>query len=243
MDQKIAVYVGLDALFDTRLSTLYEVAADKVPEILRTSYFDRNYDEFEGVDVEVFNKAYENRGLHTLHNAMITRAAEMLMFFIDKTLKARASTPFVMQPLIHLNVYPYKLDEDVINLIIMGLRSLTKGMCDIEVIDRPLEEITPSYVKTTYAIMIMYDYWNWLERQSENKQLLSTNCADIALIGPAIVRSSSIFDEVKNEDPYQAIELYTSMFIKLQLYPISFFSVDLEKMKNMQTSQGEKKDA
>ncbi len=237
MDQKIALYVGLDALFDTRLSTLYEIAPSAVPEILRTSYFDRNYDEFEGVDTEVFNKAYENRGIHTLRSVMITRAAEMLMFFIDKTLKARASTPFVMQPLIHLNIYPYKLSEDIINLITVGLHSLTKGMCDIEIIDKPLEEITPSYVKATYAIMIMYDYWNWLEKQSENKQLLTTSCVDIALIGPAIVRSKAIFEEVKNEEPYQAIELYTSMFIKLQLYPISFFSVNLEKMKNVQASQ------
>ena len=234
IDDKIGIYVSLDALFDTRLATLHALAPEQVPLIMGNGYFSRDYDEFEGVDVEAFNKAYQARDAKTIANSLVTDVPRMIKFFAEQTLKARVGTPLRMQPVARINVHPYKLPETALSAIIEGVRILTDNLIDIEIIDMPLSNLTPLHVKEKYASMIMYEYWEWLEIQSANKNLENTFCPEITLIAPAIVRSKKAWEEVKDVDVYSVIEEYSSMFIKLNLYPVSAFSVNIKRMVEAQ---------
>lgn len=230
MQEFSTIYVDLDSLFDTRLSTLYQLDSQCVEGLLKHGYFGRDYDEFEGVDVEAYQKAYRARDASTIHHSSITDVPRIILYFAEQTLKARASTPFVTQPRLHLNLYPYTLPDEAVKAIMDGLKIVTKGLIDIEIINRPLEDITPSYVKETYAMMVMYEYWEWLEIHAANKNFETTFCPEITLIGPAIVRSKEAWEKVKAVDIYPIIEQYSSMFIKLMLYPVTTFSVNIERM-------------
>ena len=240
MEGKIGIYVSLDALFDTRLATIYKIAPDKVQEILATGYLQRNYDEFEGVDTEVYQRAYRERDAMTIANSVITDAPRMIKFFAEQTLKARVGTPFRMQPVVRINIHPYKLPEAAITSIIQGVRILTENLIDIEIIDIPLSELTPKHVKDNYATLVMYEYWEWLECHSENKNLATTFCPEITLIAPAIVRSKEAWNAVKDVDVYGAIEEYSSMFIKLNLYPVSAFSGNIQRKIETQEKENDR---
>lgn len=240
MSEFATIYVDLDSLFDTRLSVLYTLDSQRVAELLKHGYFGRDYDEFDGIDTEVYKKAYKERNVATIHHSSITGIPAVILYFAEQTLKARASTPFIMQPRLHLNIYPYTLPDEAIAVIIEGVRIITKGLLDIEIIDRPLDQITPSYVKDTYAVMVMYEYWEWLEIHSLNKNFESAFCPEVTLIGPAIVRSKDAWEQVKGVDIYPIIEQYSSMFIKLMLYPVTTFCVDIERMaKSVQEKNAE----
>lgn len=230
MEDFSTIYVDLDSLFDTRLSTLYKLDSQRVAGLLKNGYFSRDYDEFDGYDVETYHKAYQQRDASTIHHSSVTDVPRIILYFAEQTLKARASTPFVKQPRLHLNIYPYVLPEEAIVAIVEGVKLVTKGLIDIEIIDTPLEQITPSYVKKTYAMLVMYEYWNWLEIHAANRNFESTFCPEITLIGPAIVRSKTAWEQVKTVDIYPIIEQYSSMFIKLTLYPVTTFCVNIERM-------------
>lgn len=225
----ISMYMDLDSLFDTRIATLYRLDVEKVMPAMMDGYFDRVFDEFSGYDPEVYAKAWKARDETTIENSAITGMVDAINFFAEKTLVARVGTPLRKQPKLELNIHPYVLSDACIDAIVLGLRAVTKNMIDIQIIDRPLSEITPEYVKSNYAIMVMYEYWEWLECHSENKNLLTTRCPNITLIGPAIVRSKEAWEEVKHNNVFDAIEQYSSVFIKLMLYPISSFCLNLSK--------------
>lgn len=229
-DGLVRIYVDLDSLFDTRLATLHLLDPEKTLPLLRESYFKRDYDEFEGYDTEQYKNAWKTRDQETIRNSVVTDVPRLILFFAEKTLRARSSTPLVAQPLLHLNIHPYKLPESAINSIIHGVKLLTKGLIDIEVIDTPISQLTPKHIKERYTTMVMYEYWEWLEYHAQQKNFDNVFCPEITLIGPAIVRSKEAWEEVKVIDIYKVIEQYSSMFIKLTLYPVTTFSVNIERM-------------
>ncbi len=239
MEEKaITMYVGLDALLDTRLATLYRLDRTKIDHLLINGYHSRKIDEFEGYDQAAFSDLYEKRDARTILNATLTAVWRIMLQFSLQTLTARVSTPLVAKPIIHINIHPYKLADDAIAAIVEGVRILTKSHSDIEIISLPLAEVTPEYVKKTYAFMVMYDYWNWLEAHSNENGFQKCTCPEVTLIGPDIVRSKKVLTEMQGVDVISAIEQYTSMFINLQLHSVSEFSVDLDRLvKNAKTSQ------
>lgn len=227
------MYMDLDSLFDTRLATLYKLNPEKLMTAMHAGYFERTFDKFEGYDQEAYLEAWKNRDVNTIAQAGTTELIKAVNFFAEKTLLARVGTPLRKQPKLELNLHPYVLPEVAVSAIVLGLRAATKDLIDIQIIDRPLIQITPEYVKSNYAMMVMYEYWDWLEIHAENKNFLSVRCPNVALIGPAIVRSEEAWEEVKNSNVFEAIEQYSSVFIKLSLYPISSYCLNLERMAQM----------
>jgi len=239
MEEKaITMYVGLDALLDTRLATLYRLDKTKIDQLLINGYHSRKIDEFEGYDAAAFSDLYEKRDARTILNATLTPVWRILLKFSLQTLSARVSTPLVAKPIIHINIHPYELKDDAVAAIVEGVRILTKSHSDIEVISMPLAELTPEHVKKTYVFMVMYDYWNWLEAHSNENGFQKYTCPEVTLIGPDIVRSKKVLTEMQGIDVVSVIEQYTSMFINLQLHSVSEFSVDLDRLvKNAKTNQ------
>lgn len=226
-----SIYVDLDSLFDTRLATIHQFGIEKVAETLKGEYFTRISDEFDGIETELFQKAYQDRNAHTLKNALITPVVELITQFAKQTLIALVSSPFRRQPKVSVNTYPYQLPEEAISGIIAGLRSATNELLDIEVISLSLEEVTPSYIKKNFVMVVMYDYVKWLDIHSENKNLLNTQCPQVMLIAPRLLKSKEVLRQVRLDTAVEALEKHASIFINLMLYPVQTFCVNMDRMK------------
>lgn len=230
-------YVTLDCLLDTRIATLFTFGEKAVQQALDQDYYTRESDHFPGTDKAAFDARYAARDASILTNAMATPILTMLQEFVVETLQHVVNSPFHHQPKIVVNIHPYVLDEATIQVIIRMLIAKTNQRADIEVISKSVEELTPAYVKQQYSIMVMYDYYVWLERHSETGDLRRVTCPEVTLIGPAInfkgPLSPNDLAKAKslNLTPYKAMELAAGPFIGLQLIAIENFCMALKLKK------------
>lgn len=221
----IGIYTDLDTLMDTRLATLYRMDPSKVDEIL-PMYFSRVSDEFPGYDTEAFKQMYAARDETTLKHAMLTEATQILKFFAGKTLVARVGTPFRKQPKVTINMFPYMLTEGVQNVLITAVNYHCKGMLDIELVFKPPEEVTPSYIRNEFAMMAMYDYCPWLDLHAENGNFRRTRIPSVKLMVPNTLKSLEAAQQFADVKIYEIIQHVFSGLICVEFNHVSKFCVD-----------------
>lgn len=228
MDKELeysAIFIELDAILDTRLAILANLDDVLLKKILE-KYHNRDEDVFPGMDDSLFKELYANRTKEILSNSIITPMIELIKEFSQKTLKLLVSTPFHYKPKIILNIYPYELIEDEIVILISTIVNETNELADVQVVNMTYEEITPKYVKNNVSIMVLYEYYKWLEIHSANENFKKTTCPDIALLGPRIYFKPK--PKRIEEDPHQAMEFLAGPFIGLKLISIEHFSMVLK---------------
>lgn len=226
-------YVTVDALFDTRLGTLFKVAPDRVTDILANGYLDRECDSFAGVDQAVYDEAYKNRDKATLLNSPMTEIYKTINRFVHSTLMARIDTPYVTKPAIEINLYPYKLTERECGRLLKGVEKITGERSDIGLIYEPIDFLTASVVKQRYIALFLYEHWEWLETVAKADGFKTETCYERFMYGPAIVRSTEVFKTHTPEQVFDAIEAYTKMFIKFSLLPVSEYSLSLSRISQL----------
>lgn len=225
------IFVELDTLLDTRMSTLNSMGVQALKSALDAGYHDRPFDIFPGVDEAVYRQLYAKRGKSALTQAMMTPIVEVVKEFVTSTLDNVNNSPFHYKPKVMLNVYPYKLVESEIAVLIAALRGITLGLADIEAVDMSLEEITPLFVKANLSVMIMYQYDMWLEAHSLSGAFKKHTAPEVAMIGPRIYFKKPLKLPDPAEDPFTALEQLASPFIGLALLPIEKFSMVLKPVK------------
>jgi hypothetical protein len=230
-----SLYIDLDALFDTRLATLFQIDPVQTEKIIAGDYFKRHYDEFEGIDTALFKERYQQRDIRTLKNAVLTSANRIVNQFIKDTLLALVNSPFRRQPRIVVNTYPYQLSEAEERVIMEGLIYMTHRKADIALIHESFETLTPEVVKSQYIQLVMYNYWDWLETHAVNKNWEKTACLENTLFGPQLVKSSEAALKLEGEPVFSAIESAVGCFIQLVLLPAQLFSADLERYAKHKT--------
>lgn len=231
--EHIAIYTDIDTLFDTRLATLNKLDPGYMEKSLSTDYYERVSNEFEGIDTESFKVAYASRDKNTLKFSMITPAIEVIRDFAKRTLTALINSPLRRQPKVIVNSYPYSLNDKEAELIITGIRKLTKEMIDIEIIHRPIEAITPEFIKENCAAMCLYDYGEWLGVHSSSGALQRTPIPNITLFTAALFSSKENVGLVFEGDPTRILEMRFKPFIGFSMIPVAFFCADMSKLKRI----------
>lgn len=215
--------VSLDTLLDTRFACFHDKSDDELKAIIEM-YHDRLIDEFPGMSLETFQTLYDNRTKEVLKHAMVTPIAFFVKEFCQETIKNNLSGPIKLEPKICVNIHPYKLDEEEQNNIINIVKIMVSYLADVFIIDRSYEELTPAFVKTNFSVMVMYDYYKWLEIHSKNENFKKTLCSNVAMFVPAIY-----FKKQENFSNYQevmeAVVKMTAPFISLCLRPVEDFSL------------------
>lgn len=222
--QYSTLLLELDVLLDTRLAILASMPEDALKQALSKDYHNRLIDRFVGVNNELFTKLYEQRDKKVLANALVTPIARMLKEFAQKTLKQIITTPFHYQPKIILNIYPYKLEEQEITVLINSIVTITSGLADVEVIDKSYEELTPGYLKKNVAIIVLYEYYKWIEAHSASNILRKSRCPEVTMLGPKIYFKVPEKADYDVEEAFQEMEEWVGPFIGLKLMPIENFS-------------------
>ena len=225
------ILIELDALLDTRLALLASLGDTYLDHALSNDYYhNRISDKFGDLSIERFYELYGKRDKSILKEAFITPMGVLLKEFAFSTLKQILNTPYHYQPKILLNIYPYDLNEDEIEIIIRALINVTLNKADIQVINTPYEDITPSYVKKHISSMILYNCYKWIETHSENGKFKKTICPEVCLLGPAIY-----FKSYHSNNPNEALKSFEAMqtlmepLINLRLIPVENFSIVLKR--------------
>ena len=233
------ILVELDALLDTRLATLFEMDPENVKKVFDTeAYFRRVQDKFPGIDKETFRQRYDQRDIRWLNNAPQTPIVGLVQEFVMNTIKQEAMTPFGASPKIYLNTAPYELSEKAENKLIKTFAVLTSERCDIELVHYKVEDLHPGLVKEKFAVMVMYDYYKWLEHFSKTKDFEKVSCPEVSLIGPQIYfeRLPTAQElkqlELNKLNAFQLTERLAGPFVNLCLIPASDFSVKFRLKKN-----------
>ena len=231
--KKQGIFIELDALLDTRLSTLYSIGPDAVVDSLTKNYFSRRIDTFEGVDKKVFSEIYKARDKVTLSNAVVTKAIGFVKELILLTTSQAIKTPFHTGAKLIINTYPYDLDESEVNAIVEGVVYAIDAACDVQAVSMSLKDLTPRYCKDNLGYMFLYDYIPWLEQQGYNFKDLP--CPEIMVIVPGIYFTEE--EPTKQEmteaiqsfmHPLRAMEFVSAYYIDLKLYDIDLFCANIK---------------
>ena len=231
------VLIELDALMDTRMATVSTFGDEAIETVLLDHYHERLIDRFKGIDEAAFRSRYEQRDRGILFGSMITPMGNLLAEFAQKTLKNAISTPFKYRPKILINIHPYQLAPEEIKIILAAVIVKTQQLADVEIVNWSYDEITPAYVKDQLSILILYEYYRWLELHSANENFKKTSCPEVTLLGPAIrfVSGNLPKDDSSSVEVFEAIQELAGPFIGLQLLPIEHFSLVLKPKKQAES--------
>lgn len=226
-------YTDLDTILDTRLSLLYRLDKSKLKDVL-VNYDKRTDNLFTGYDHKLFLEQWENRDASILKNAIISKAIAFISDFVSVTVTGNAVRTKPLIPKLYLNTYPYKLNEATKDLIFKALLKHTGQQLDIVIMESPLEAITPTWLNQHVSIMMMYEYYLWLEAHAKNGLLEKTPIPDVTLHGPAINFKAHIplTKEQKealaqSTSPYSVLEESSKLLVNLKLLPILFFNASI----------------
>lgn len=239
-----AFMVYLDALFDTRLTLLYEMNPDSVKLALESNYLFRDEEVFPGIDKNEFITQYHNRTKKLLKNAMITPAIDMIYQFVHETNQNNISSPQLIRPKIIINTFPYVLTETESNIIKMAVENYIKRSAEVEVLHISYESLTPTYMRQEVSIVMMYDYYNWLEVHSESKLFERDRCPEISLIAPGLYFKSKPNRQMSEKakelglTPLGVIEAHAGPIIDLKLVLIDVYCAKYIKRPSKKVTRG-----
>lgn len=236
------VMMELDCLFDMRLAALAELGDDALASALRGDYYDRLSDNFDGVDYDAFKAIYDNRHKGLLKNAVITKISSFLKEFALGTMSNVNNGPFHMRPSILINCYPYKLLEDELRFIVLGVKQITGGICDIECVSISPQDLTPLYVKINLSTLIIYEYDKWLEAHAVTGDWKKHTAPDVTVLAPRISMLKDVKKSALKDEVFDLVERQCAPFVGLKLLPAEHFSLAL-KPEHFENVRKEKKTA
>lgn len=224
------LYIDIDALFDTRYALLTYFLKESYLKENFQRYLSRVVDELDPVSKVDLARCYKVRDKRLIEKRFTTLVSDFIKDFIYKNRINSVNGPESRIPKIVINVYPYNLDAFEISELVEYLEELTEGKCDIDTVDLDIERLTPSLVKSSYSIMIKYDYVEWLEHYSKNEVFKNITAASVTLLVPALylvnlpnIEQAKEFQRNKTT-PFKEVEKLVSPLINLQFMPVEFFS-------------------
>ncbi len=220
--------IEFDCLLDTRLGTIRKMGKELADRVYAPEYITREEDKFEGVDPAVFTRMYNERDEETLKHSTLTAFVphlQNLVRFMSEIAVARAEYDGIK---IAVNMYPYRLSDAVLSEVRQCVSAWTGGFVPVELINIPPEGLSPEVVNDNFAVMVMYDYANWMSKHKV--AFNATRCTDVHLIAPALYFNGKPDDASLQEmiregaHPFQAAMMFGGQLIGLELVDIEYFS-------------------
>jgi hypothetical protein len=167
------ILVMIDCLLDTRLGTIAKLDTELARKVVSSeTYFTREEDRFEGVNDILFKNAYLTRDKSTLtHSVMTAMVSGWLRGMINQLKEQALTGPEHDRVRVDVNIYPYQFSDEEKDELCKVLKFRLDGenadpafghLLTVEVIDKPIEQLTPQFCKASYGAMVMYDPWTWM---------------------------------------------------------------------------------
>lgn len=231
-DQK--VYIDLDSLLDTRVGVVAVNYPEAAKQLMQDAYWLRDSDDFSGltegsVTHAQFREWWRKRDKVCLHAARPTNLIHILEQLSEAMVSSQVNLPFVAATQYLINYWPYQLDEAEVAAFQQACEIITGNVVEVEMINLPPERLTPQWIKREVSLMIMYDYWTWMEAQKDN--FLITAIPEVSLLVPAISHNQIItaedrtLEQYGEVDPFAISEMVMSVYVSVQMLPSTFFSL------------------
>lgn len=219
------VYVELDCLFDTRLSLMYDIDKNIMRDMISTGkYHSRIMDQFGYLSVRMFRTIYNYRNANTLDNPVGTLINDVIKdYCIEATITAKSYEEY-NKINVYVNIYPYNLTEEDIELLRMGISNSIKIPVNVEIIYKPYTEIEPDFIKNNIGMMIMYDGLLWVEHFTSNGELLKNSLPDVVLMTPMLLHRNLLIKKTELTNFFNDVEKSVAMLIQLAYVPVDIFS-------------------
>lgn len=228
--EQSSILVTLDSLLDTRLGTIAKINDEVFNKIvLDEKYHTRDTDVFEDIDIVVYKETYSNRNVETLSKSLLTNIILVLRDIISGLEKQAIMAPHNADTSVVINVYPYVLIDEELSEISKAISMHLSDLVKINFINMSPKELTPLYCKSNFAVMIMYDYGEWLETNAE--LFLVTQIPEITLFIPAIYFINKPTEEELNRlvrasaHPMKALKTLAMGIITLEIIDVTYFSI------------------
>jgi hypothetical protein len=233
VDTSSYVLVELDALLDTRLGALTQVAPAAAARLVTDRrYFTRQIDAFEWEDLDwaAFRRIYQARDAEAIFDSVMTEMTALLPSILKKLVRVSETTPYLPGLAVELNVYPYQLDAFWREEIHKNVREYIPPDLDLRVVYYPPEQLTPAFLRGRYSGMIIYDFARWFEvqmRAFETVKLPRFTILAPALYQKAIPAPEDIYapDMIRKLTPFEIAETGLADCFQLELLEAHVFSI------------------
>jgi hypothetical protein len=228
------IYVELDVLLDTRLGTLAKQDPELAKRVLeKGDYRERKMDCFEDISIEEFAKLYKLRDKDTLKHSVVTAGAKLIQLLASNMLADQMQVePKVRGVKLIVNTAPYELTAEETDLFGRSIAVRMNGICEVEMTSVSQQDLTPSFCKGIYKMMLMYNALEWMELHT--KEFYQTKMRNTLLLSPAIFyerlptaqEAKKISKEVKGvHSPHHGIEILAMPIIELRFIDVEHFSI------------------
>lgn len=220
----INLYVELDSLVDTRLTTLDALSPGLSDKMIKSEYYyKRLLDQFDYISADAFRYVYNKRDKRVLRNPLPTKVIELMHEIIVKSRGEDIRTGGSGENIVYINYYPYKLIPEEIKVFTEALVKMITTPVTVELINEPSPD--PVWLNDNVGTMIMYDPMSWVDINLFNKKLLETPIPDVTLFGPMIVHNRLSKD---NPKLFEDISIGFSTAINLIFQPVEVFNTAIK---------------
>lgn len=232
-DTSSYVIVDLDALLDTRLGALSQVAPETASRLVADPrYYQRQIDafEWEELDWARFREIYRARDEEAIFDSVMTEMTALLPAILDKLVRVSETTPYLPDLAVELNIYPYQLDDLTRQDIWDNVRDYIPKDLDLRIVRYPYEELTPSFLRGRYSGMILYNFSDWFELQMRNFE--TVKLPRFSILAPALYQKHVPTPEeiyapemIRKLTPFEIAETGLADCFHLELLESHVFSI------------------
>lgn len=225
------IYVDIESLLDIRQAILSKLIDPiKLAEfVVSDEYNFRTTDIFKNIDMIKYEKIKQNITVDILPRTTVTYIVNTIGTKIQNFQKRNSYYGESKQPEVLINVHPFNLTEKQAE-IIQNLMFIKLGKsCLITLINKPIEEISPFFIKSTnISACFIYDTSNWIEKHIDS--LNNIKLPDSLIYFPAIYKVEDNDNEIAKitklgfKDIFGYIEFLLSSAININFLPILFYS-------------------
>ena len=230
MKETSKIYVDIASLLDIRQAILTKLMnLTEVTEFLNSDKYNfRDIDIFP-VDMNLYNEINNNKEVDLLPRSTVTYVANTLKTKILNLEKRNTYYGETKVPEVILNVYPFKLTEEQANSIQNFLFVKLDSKCLITIINKPVEEITPYFIKSLDVVACyIYDFTTWLDKHTDSLNV--TKLPDTLFYFPTLYKVKDDTNEIDKivkmgfKDVFGYLEFMYSSVANINFLPIVFYS-------------------
>lgn len=232
---KRKIYLAADALWDLRQGTLARISADFAVKVTtQSTYYTREEDLFSTDDDkltrEIFNKVFTKYRDQILRISLRTEILSFLLELCREYIKQAHVTPFMHDFGVQINMYPFTTTKEQRDEIQAGMSAALGGTIAVDVVNISWQDLSIDYACATYASMIMYNYYDWLNAHVD--ELKKKHLREVGLFVPRVYFTgkdkipANVMQDIKQsgQDTFDINAALLNPFLAIQYLPVALFS-------------------
>ena len=225
------IYVDIESLLDVRQAILSKLMDPvKLAEfVVSDEYSFRKTDIFKNVDMVEYEKIYKDMTVDLLQRTTVTFIVNTIKTKLLNLQKRNTYYGETKNPEVLLNVYPFKLSQEQADIIQNLLFIKLGSSCLVTLIDKPIEEISPFFIKSLdITACYIYNASKWIEKHTD--ALNNIKLQDTLLYFPAIYKVEDDTNEIAKitklgfKDIFGYVEFLLSSAVRINFLPVLFYN-------------------